>query len=287
MVIRRVYFCGGGMNAIAIAGVLTQLEKVGELRFVKEWMGISAGAFGAMGLAAGYTVPEMARFLLEFDYSLLTDPDDASGWLMNMGYDTCNRIERFLIAMLKEKGFGLATTFEQLTAKTGLSLRVWATNLNTGRLVEFSEKTTPTYHVIHAVRASLSLPYYYQPFKCPVSGDTYMDGGVITNYPLNYLTENERRETLGILITYMLPMAPTLEFQDLLLRPLMFLIKGRSDLEYEMFKHQTIKVMIKSGNPMNFAITMEQKLDLVNCGLEAVKEYLQVGRRPVRRYSVS
>ena len=114
-----------------------------------------------------------------------------------------------------------------------------------------------------------------------------MDGGVITNYPLNYLTEDERRETLGILITYMLPMAPTLEFQDLLIRPLMFLIKGRSDLEYEMFKHQTIKVMIKSGNPMNFAITMEQKLDLVNCGIVAVKEYLQVGRRPVRRYSVS
>jgi predicted acylesterase/phospholipase RssA len=173
MFVRRLYLCGGGTNAVALGGALEHLEQEGILRCIKEWMGISAGALGAMCLAAGYTVAEMKRFFLEFDYQAITDPDVATGWLMNMGYDTGNRVQRLLNAILKEKGHADTITFEQLAGKTGYSLRVWATNMNKGVLEEFSDKKTPAYCVSHAVRASMTLPYYFQPFKCPISGTTY------------------------------------------------------------------------------------------------------------------
>ena len=287
MFVRRLYLCGGGTNAIALGGALGYLEQEGSLQFVKEWMGISAGALAAMCLAAGYTITEMKRFLLQFDYQAITDPDVATGWLMNMGYDTGNRVQKLLNAILKEKGYADTTTFEQLTAKTGLSLRVWATNMNKGILEEFSDKKTPTYCVTHAVRASMTLPYYFQPFKCPVSGDTYLDGGVITNYPLSYLTEEERNETLGLLITYTPALIPSLEFQDFLTRPMYLYTQSRSHQDYEIFKDQTVRIQMDSRSPVEFEITIEQKVVLMELGLKAAKEFLKGYRRPVRRYSVA
>ena len=287
MFARRFYLCGGGTNAIALGGALEHLEQKGVLRFVKEWMGISAGALAAMCFTAGYTIPEMKRFFLEFDYQSVTDPDDATGWFVNMGYDTGNRVQRLLNAILKEKGFADTTTFEQLTAKTGLSLRVWATNMNKGILEEFSHMRTPTYCVSHAVRASMSLPYYFQPFKCPVSGDTYLDGAVITNYPLHYLTEQERLETLGLLITYIPAPIPVLEFQDFMTRPLYLFTQSRTYLDYEMFKDQTIRIQMDSRSPVEFAMPMEQKVALMELGTKAAKAFLEGYRRPVRRYSVT
>jgi hypothetical protein len=263
------------------------LEQEGLLKCVKEWMGISAGALGAMCLAAGYTVTEMKRFWLEFDYQAITDPDMATGWLMNMGYDTGNRVQRLLHAMLKEKGHADTITFEQLAAKTGFSLRVWATNMNKGILEEFSDKKTPTYCVSYAVRASMTLPYYFQPFKCPVSGDTYLDGGVITNYPLHYLTEQERNETLGLLITYTPALIPSLEFQDFLTRPMYLYTQSRSHQDYEIFKDQTVQIPMDSRSPVNFEMPMEQKVALMELGLKAARMFLKGYRKPVRRYSVS
>lgn len=287
MFVRSLYLCGGGTNAVALGGALEHLEQGGILRCIKEWMGISAGALGAMCLAAGYTVAEMKRFFLEFDYQAITDPDVATGWLMNMGYDTGNRVQRLLNAILKEKGHAETITFEQLAAKTGYSLRVWATNMNRGVLEEFSDKKTPTYCVSHAVRASMTLPYYFQPFKCPVSGTTYLDGGVITNYPLHYLTEEERLETLGILITYVPAPIPSLEFQDFLTRPMYLFTQSRANQDYEMFKDQTIRIQMDSRSPVNFEMPMEQKLALIELGLKAARTFLKGYRKPVRRYSVS
>ena len=305
MFVRRLYLCGGGTNAVALGGAVGHLEEAGVLRFVKEWMGVSAGALGAMCLAAGYTVTEMKRFWLEFDYQTVTDPDVATGWLMNMGYDTGNRVQKLLNAMLKEKGHADTITFEQLAAKTGYSLRVWATNMNKGVLEEFSDKKTPTYCVSHAVRASMTLPYYFQPFKCPVTADTYLDGGVITNYPLHYLTEEERSDTLGIMITYKPAPIPSMDLQDLmfsvgdqttsgvsgllkyLTRPLSLFTQSRSHQDYAMFKEQTVNIQMASRSPVDFEMTMEQKLELMGFGLKAAKTFLKGYRKPVRRYSVS
>ena len=287
MFVRRIYLCGGGTNAVALGGAVGHLEQEGLLKCVKEWMGISAGALGAMCLAAGYTVTEMNRFWLEFDYQSVTDPDIATGWLMNMGYDTGNRVQRLLHAMLKEKGHAETITFEQLTAKTGFSLRVWATNMNRGVLEEFSDKKTPNYCVSHAVRASMTLPYYFQPFKCPLTGDTYLDGGVITNYPLHYLTEQERSETLGLLITYTPVLIPSLDLQNYLTRPLSLFTESRSHQDYAKFKDQTVNIQMISRSAVDFEMTTKQKTELMGLGLAAAKTYLKGYRKPVRRYSVS
>jgi len=280
---KRIYLCGGSINTIAHLGALKELEGRGLLRFVNEWMGISAGALQALCLAAGYTLAELTAFSLSFDFQQITEPDDAPGWFLSLGFDTGNRLLKLLHAFLKEKGLKETTTFQQLYEITGNSFRTFASDMNTGILVTYSRATTPDYCVAHAVRASMSLPYYFQPFSCPISGHLLCDGGVITNYPITYLTEQEQQETLGLLLCYDVPQLDTIELTDMLTRPLAMLMQARVPYHHT---EQTLMIPLVKSYGIDFGISRTTKEGLVERGILAAKEFLQARRRPVRRYSV-
>jgi NTE family protein len=68
-----------------------------------------------------------------------------------------------------------------------LELKVYATDLFTHSLKEFSPATTPTVPIAEAVRASMSIPLYYDAWKFSNNNPDdhfYVDGGVLYNYPV-------------------------------------------------------------------------------------------------------
>lgn len=280
---RRIYLCGGGVNTISHMGVLKFLEENGYLQNIREWMGVSAGALFAMCFAIGYTVHELREFCLNFNFKEVTDPDIASGWLANMGFDTGNRLRRLIIAFLHETGLDDKVTFAALG-----NLRVFATNVNTGKLEEFSATLTPNYPVAYAVQASMTLPYYFQPFVCPLTQQSYIDGGVITNYPLGYMTDADRRETLGLFITVEISAIETVGLQEFMMRPIHILIQSRSYMDYNSYPDQTINCILpSSSNPVEFDMSLIRKNGLMELGYKAAKEFFKEFRKPARRYSIS
>jgi len=283
---RRIYLCGGGMVGICNVGVLQELDARGYLPLIREYIGISSGALQALIFASGYTLAQGFE-ILKMDFQQVTEPDFAPGWLLNMGYDTGNRLLRFVQALLKERGLKELITFRELFAATGRSFRTFATDMNAANLVEFSKEKTPEYPVAYAARASMSLPYYFQPFKCPLTGILYGDGGCITNFPLSYLTEEERQETLGISIPYSPDPTNTIELQDYLMRPLQIFLGSRSQMDGLLYPTQTVVVRGVKSQPTNFGMELDEKMGLVAKGRAAAKEFFQKYRRPVRRYSVS
>jgi NTE family protein len=283
---RRIYLCGGGMVGICNVGVLQELDAKGYLPLLKEYIGISSGALQALIFASGYTLAQGFE-ILKMDFQQVTEPDFAPGWLLNMGYDTGNRLLRFVQALLKERGLKELITFRDLFAATGKSFRTFATDMNLATLVEFSKEKTPDYPVAYAARASMSLPYYFQPFKCPLTGTLYNDGGIITNFPMSYLTEEERQETLAVNIPYAPDPNPAIELQDYLMRPLQIFLGARSQENSDRYPSQTVVIRGIKSQPINFGMGLEEKMDLVAKGRAAAKDFFQTYRKPVRRYSVS
>ena len=283
---QKIYLCGGGMNTICHLGALQHLETFGHLRFVKEWMGISAGAMQALCVVAGYSIAEMIEFSLSFDFQQITEPDEASGWFMNMGFDTGNRLLKLLNALLKEKGFKETTTFRQIYEKTGRSFRTFAANINTGDLVIYSKELTPDYCVAHAARASMSIPYYFQPFQCPVTGHLLSDGSLINNFPFSYLTEEERAETLGLLLYSKMPPLNTIELTDMMMRPLVIFMQARLSMVSEHYPDQTLPIHLKKTYAVEFGLDASVKKELIELGVEGAVAFLKGLRKPVRRYSV-
>ena len=277
---RRLMFCGGGVRVIGHVGVLEELAA--ELVHIREYCGVSAGALLAMCLAVGYTLAEVREFILGFDFTNVMDTASAPGLLLNFGIDTGERLQRMVEACIRVKGISGEITFSQL--KRGL--RVYATNLNTAELVEFSVAKTPGFRVADAVRASMSFPYYFQPYRDEVSGHYYGDGGIISNYPMFTLTEAEREETIGLLFREDCRGMEDLDFTSFIVRPIVLNMAARAHSEARAWGRLSIVTDMGGVGPLDFDIEKEAKEALLVRGREAAVAWK--GRRlpkPARRFS--
>jgi predicted acylesterase/phospholipase RssA len=134
---------------------------------------------------------------------------------------------------------------------------------------------------------SMSLPYYFQPFKCPIKGTLFSDGGLVTNFPLHYISEEQRAETLGVCILYAMNETPTIELQDFITRPLQIFLSARSQSDSLRYPSQTIVITLTKSSATDFGMELDEKMKLVEMGRSAAKDFLRRFCTPVRRYSVS
>jgi len=196
-------FQGGGCRVAAFAGAYSAAYESG-VRF-SEVAGTSGGALVAALIAAGaepeYLLGEVRalkfpEMLSEAQHSLFDVKQKTLQrlWLpcggemgallriaLRGGRYSSQPIEVWLESKLREilnlqKRIGFVR-FEELT----LPLYVVASDLSTMRPRIWSARDTPTASVAHAVRASCSIPFFYQPVE---EGSTLLvDGGLVSNLP--------------------------------------------------------------------------------------------------------
>lgn len=285
----RIYLSGGGICGVAHVGALLELAQYIPLHAIKEWMGVSAGALMAMCLAIGFTLEELHDFSVRFDFTHILQPDAPTGWLLHMGYDTGERLQRLIQACLHVKGLPSDLTFEALHQHTGLSLRVLATDLNLGKGVVFSVQETPTYPVAVGVSASMCYPYFFQPILCPQTGHSLIDGGVTSNYPLYLVPKEEHGRTLSILLRPGMKEADhlyDLPPEHLLVRPLSIALTQKTNIETTLYNVECIRIPLGDLNVLDFSLSMEKKRELVEKGREAVQAWYKARPKPVRRKSL-
>ena len=83
---------------------------------------------------------------------------------------------------------GTGPVKRKMISRQGMELKVYATDLFTHSLKEFSPTATPTVPVAEAVRASMSIPVYFDAWRFSNNNPDdhfYVDGGVLYNYPIS------------------------------------------------------------------------------------------------------
>jgi NTE family protein len=290
MIPYRVYLSGGGMCAIAHVGALIELSNHIPLKTVREWMGVSAGSLMAMCVCIGFSLDELEELCLGFDFTNIREFDSIPGWLLHFGIDTGERLHKLIEACLHVKGLSSDFTFKECYDKFGKSLRIVATDLNEAATKTYSPQETPDYRIADAVRASMSYPYYFQPFICPVTGHSLADGGVISNHPLFVLPHEEHAKTLSIIIRTSVERHDNLadlSLEELIMRPIKLVITERTNLEVRFYDTRCIQIKLGNLNILEFSFDEKTKRFIIEKGTEAVKEYYTKSPRPQRRYSVS
>jgi NTE family protein len=289
MIPYRIYFSGGGICAMAHVGALIELSKHVPHHAIKEWMGVSAGSLVAMCLCVGFTLEELLEFCVRFDFTHIKEMDSVPGWILHFGMDTGERLHRLIQACLHVKGLSSTYTFQECLTQFGLSLRVVATDLNDAAPVIFSPTTTPDYCIADAVRASMSVPYYFQPFICPESGHYLVDGGVISNHPLFVLPDEEHRRTLSILIRTSIEKienAAEMEMDEFMMRPLNIVLIEKNKMESRFYDARCIQIMLGELNIMDFSMEDDTKQMIIQKGKDAVIQFMK-HQKPMRRHSIS
>lgn len=286
----RIYLSGGGICAMAHVGALLELSKHVPLKIIKEWMGVSAGSLVAMCIAIGFTLDELYDFSVRFDFTNIKEVDSVPGWILHFGMDTGERLHRLINACLHVKGLSSDFTFKECYDKFGISLKILATDLNDSEAKIFSPDLTPNYKISNAVRASMSYPYYFQPFICPETGHYYIDGGVISNYPLFIIPKEEHCKTLSIVIRIPIQKKEDLSQLDLdklVIRPLFIALNEKTNIELTLYDVKCIKIYLGDVNVLDFSFNDEIKNEIVERGRNAVKEYMNTYPKPQRRKSFS
>jgi predicted acylesterase/phospholipase RssA len=286
MIPYRIYLSGGGICAIGHVGALVELANHIPLKAVKEWMGVSAGSLVAMCLSIGFTLDELYDICIRFDFTNIKEMDSVPGWLLRFGLDTGERLHRLIEACLHVKGLDSDITFKECYDRFGKSLRVIATDVNEASAIIFSPEDTPDYNISNAVRASMTFPYYFQPFICPKTGHYLIDGGVISNYPLFILPKKEHNRTLSLLIRTEIEKKEDLtdlEIDRFISRPLNIALNEK--IKHEMQYYDTHCIQIKLGqlNILDFSFDEKTKEFIIRKGKEAVQEYIKTTTKTLQR----
>ncbi|MFT5780545.1 MAG: NTE family protein, partial [Crocinitomicaceae bacterium] len=97
------------------------------------------------------------------------------------------------------------STFADLQKLGMRDVVVFACDLNTKSVKEFSFASTPNVPIAEAARASMSIPLFFEAWQFPASvpdDHLYVDGGTAYNYPVSaFDTAGINPNTLGLYLT--------------------------------------------------------------------------------------
>jgi NTE family protein len=224
---------GGGVKGIALAGAVITLHEAGYV--FPRVAGTSAGALVACLMAAyqarGVDLSQLERDMRELDFRKFRRQDAAEKYLGPLGDAyTLLRYQglyptTFLHDWLSGKldAIGIATFGDlkitddpdtSLAPQQRYRLVVHTTDLSRKALVRLpwdlpyyllagQEQADPvrqievidSYRVVDAVRASMSVPYYFRPFvqQTALGECTWADGGMLQNFPITAFDRTDGR----------------------------------------------------------------------------------------------
>ncbi|MEO0897333.1 MAG: patatin-like phospholipase family protein [Bacteroidota bacterium] len=205
--ISNLVFEGGGVRGIAYGGAIEAWAKADLLSHIKGVAGTSAGAITACAVALKYSAVEISNIIAHMDLASFEDKDREFRRMKDFGLYEGEVFLAWIGELIANSTIGQGKTdltFEELVARKGMDLKVYATDLFTQSLKEFSVHTTPSVPIAEAVRASMSIPLYFDAWKFSNNNPDdhfYVDGGVMYNFPIGAFDKPEEgkpnTETLG------------------------------------------------------------------------------------------
>ncbi len=200
-------------------------------------------------------------------------------------------------------------TLKEFFAETQVDLSVVAADTTAGRLLVLNHHTAPDCPLVWAVRMSMSIPLVWDEviwkekwgnyLGLPLTGHTIVDGGVLSNFPIELFISDEPQVTrlmgpkqdhpiLGLLIDESLTVKPTSKgiLVDIHIKPgelktvqrlrgLIDAVTGAHDkMVIEEFEHLVVRLPAAGYGTTEFDMSDGKREALVKAGRDAMAVYL-------------
>ncbi len=289
---------GGGVKGIGLIGAVEELYRAGHRRC--RVAGTSAGAIVGALLAADMPIDKLLDLMRGLDYTKFRD----ESFLDKLG------VPGKTISLVFEKGLYegkylhdfLATELEKLGVRTFADLKLdepWAKKLppeqryrlvviasdvSSGRIVRFPWDyknyglDPDTQSVADAVRASMSIPFFYEPVN--LKGNYLVDGGLLSNFAIDIFDVTNDWPTFGIklsakadALTRMNPVTNPFNYSMAILETVTN-AHDQMHIDDPCTQKRTIFVDTFDLKATNFDITAEQQARLYENGRKSGREFL-------------
>jgi predicted acylesterase/phospholipase RssA len=280
--IKHMVISGGGPTGLSYYGILKETNNMGlwKIENIKSIYGTSVGSMIAVILCLNYDWETIDNYLIKrpwnsvykFNMYSLIDSYHKRG-IFNIKV-----MEETFSPLFKGKDISLEITMNEFYELTKIELHIFSTELISYELIDFSYKTHPDWKLLDVVYCSSCLPILFSPYlkdeKC------YCDGGLITNYPLEICINNgiDPNEILGICKTNKKLSNTSVDENASLLDYLMIILNKFSKNLFVKDKSINIpnEFVVESAatsiyNMYSFANNIEERINLINNGVEIVK----------------
>ena len=279
---KNLVFEGGGVKGIAYVGALQVLEQEEVLEDIENVAGTSAGAITAALVALNYTPKEIHDIIIDMNFKKFED-----GWcpfrlFTTYGLYKGDALLNWMKDKMERKNLDPNVTFEELAQKGSYrDLKVFATDLYTKSIQEFSSLKSPKTRVAEAVRASMSIPLFFKSWKFTnqePNDHIYVDGGVLFNFPIEIFKNLD--ETLGFYLSNLTMKKPLDEFGNChpkeYIKHLFETLLKSQNIAFENNRNEVYETVII--NDLNvaatdFGLSLEMKNKLIQQGIIATKKY--------------
>jgi predicted acylesterase/phospholipase RssA len=203
MVIKHIVICGGGPTGLFSYGAAKYLAQQGFWRHadIETIYGTSIGALVGAMLCLKHEWTTLDDYIIKRPWEkVIVESLEMFELFSCKGMAKLKLLDDIMQPLLESKDLSLATTLAEFYTYSGISLNVFTVELNTFQQVQLSHATHPDLPLMDAIKMSACMPMLFQPIirdKC-----CYIDGGIISNYPLQECMQDTRcrdDEVLGLL----------------------------------------------------------------------------------------
>jgi len=290
-------FEGGGVLSIGHAGSLIRLYELGGLKTIKFAVGTSSGSIIAIALALGATSYYIKSKLFSIDLTRFEDGGTIlskiyrlfTKWGLNKG----DYIEEFIGEILQDLTGNSEITFKEAYDITGVHLTIPYLSVKEKRTKYADHIITPNLKIKQVARWSWSIPYFFaanQKYLYNKRVDTVIDAGILDNYPLHVLKDQDcrSRDIIGFKLYDKSELSqykpiPEKDTKDL---PTNIFNYSKNILEILYQKllgthiskdewKLTCKIDIGKYKTTDFNLSYDDKLWLFNSGYQAIDDHLK------------
>jgi NTE family protein len=291
---KSIILSSGGILVLAHVGALITLDSHKLLSNVTKWGGVSGGALIATCIALGYTLKEILDICERFDFQVLQkiDEDSPFTFMNTLGLDKGDTLTKFINALFTVRGWSTHLSFKELYIQIKSNIIIWASDIDTGTLIEFSTEKTPDAEIAFALHASIQIPIIYPPLIHKDTDHLLVDGALIHSMPLDELDTTDKDSCLGILCRSQPPQPCPRDVIGYVKHIISIGMDSRSKMILKQFDGKVIHIVLPSNfSGTNFNLSIEQKKQLLDVGSSAATEWYNSKindsiHKNIRRHSI-
>jgi len=202
MTIKHLVLPGGGAASIRLLGALKRLHENGiwNETEIETIHAVSAGTLISVLIALKFDMQTIVDYIIgrPWDNVFQISLTNIFDVFAKKGFFGTETIVTFMKPFFNTKDIDLDITMQQFLELTGIKLFFYTVEVNSFQLITVSSETFPDLPLLEAVHMSAAYPVLLSPVM--IDGKCYVDGGIITNYPISHCLKRypNKNEVLGI-----------------------------------------------------------------------------------------
>jgi len=241
--INSLVISGGGNKGFLFLGVIKLLSQYNILNKIKYFYGTSIGGIIITCIILGWSIEEIINFTIKFPLNKMID---YKYFFSNNGLISKNKYETLLKKIISYKSFDENITLLELFNKNNKELNLFTYNIKNNSTICLNYINTPNIKLVDALYMTTAIPILFP--LCNIDNNTYIDGGILDNFPLKFIKEENIHKTIGIYVK-----SNPLNIQELenLLNSNLFFTNAKKLFNYFNFIINLLKIIINKDNNNN------------------------------------